>query len=190
MMMLRKMMIGSDVLYLNLVNLLGLMMNLLWLLLLLLLLRLLLLLWNWRMRSLMGLLLLLLLLLSLLMLLLLLLLLLKDDVVLGRRLNSFRRSGLRDEFLSGTDVPGPGFAECYETDFDVGIDLHESVVNFSLWTLEKSFGLRDHGNRALRIFDFLFALPRVVGGSGELKIVVDDFLFVRRQFGGQAGFLL
>ena len=147
------------------------------------------------MRSLMGLLLLLLLLLSLLMLmllLLLLLLLLKDDVVLGRRLNSFGRSGLRDEFLSGTDVPGPGFAECYETDFDVGIDLreihedksetdrevdmgtdknendtaslfqemrvsfkiahlHESVVNFSLWTLEKSFGLRDHGNRAVRV---------------------------------------
>ena len=30
----------------------------------------------------------------------------------------------------------------------------------------------------------------MVGRSGELKIVVDDFLFVRRQFGGQAGFLL
>ena len=75
------------------------------------------------MRSLMRLLLLLLLLLRLLML--LLLLLLKDDVVLGRGLNSFGLSGLGGEFFGRTHVPRPGFAECYETDFDVGIDLRD-----------------------------------------------------------------
>ena len=29
----------------------------------------------------------------------------------------------------------------------------------------------------------------MVGRARELKIVVDDFLFMRRQFGGEAGFL-
>ena len=104
------------------------------------------------MRSLMGLLLLLLLLLSLLMLLLLLLLLLKDDVVLGRRLNSFGRSGLRDEFLSGTDVPGPGFAECYETDFDVGIDLREIHEDKSETDREVDMGTDKNKNDTASLF--------------------------------------
>ena len=38
--------------------------------------------------------------------------------------------------------------------------------------------------------NLLFALSGVVGRARELKIVVDDFLFMRRQFGGEAGFLL
>ena len=43
---------------------------------------------------------------------------------------------------------------------------------------------------SLTTFDLLFALSGVVCRARELKIVVDDFLLMRRQFRGEAGFLL
>ena len=118
MMMLRQVMVGRDVLNLDLMNLLGLMVNLR-LLLLRLLLRRLLLLGQGRMGGLLRWLLRLL----LLLLLMLGLLRLEDDVVLRRAGDGFGLSRLRGQFLRRADVPRAGFAECDESNLDVRIDL-------------------------------------------------------------------
>jgi len=67
-------------------------------------------------------------------LLLLLLLVLYGEVLRGR-LNNLWLAWLSVQLLSGTDIPRSGFAKGDETDFDVWVHLHESIVNFAFRTL-------------------------------------------------------